>query len=167
VFQLSVDPGLNSGVALGFYDATTPYQLIKRYQVHDGLEGFVSWMHTPAAPYEVNEAVVERFVSVRNDFAPDITGIPIEGVIRLWAWEDKFPVYWQTRMDKSALVGYPAGAITKAERQRVRFDFLKKHDLFAPGTENDDSNDAICHGLISLKRRKHMPTLKKYWAPKA
>ena len=30
-----------------------------------------------------------------------------------------------------------------------------------------DSNDAICHGLIYLKRAKHYPTLVKHWPMKA
>lgn len=164
-FILAVDPGRNSGIAYGFYDAVTPFQLIDRWQVYNGLDGFLDWWAADA-PDEIDECVVEKFLSVHNEYAPDISGVPIEGVIALAARHESFPIIWQTRMDKSSLVGYPESAKTKAQRQRIRFDFLKEHGLFIPGTDNDDSHDAITHILVSLKKRRHIPTMKLMWPPK-
>lgn len=161
---LAVDPGKNSGIALGYYDATTPYQLLERWQVHDGVDGLLDWLEQKLA---FDEIVCEKFILGQdNAFAADLTPVQIEGIIIAEARRAGVPIIWQPRTDKAALTGYPASAVTKAQRQRVRFDWLKEHGLFRAGTENDDSNDAIVHALVSLKRRRHMPTLRRYWAPK-
>jgi hypothetical protein len=162
---LSADPGKNTGIALGYYDATTPYQLHQRWQVHRGLDGFIHWWRNDL-PDEVDEIVVEKFVSKRGEMAPDLSGVPIEGVIALGAYDLGIPVIWQTAAQKGSLVGYPESARTKAQRQRVRFNFLDRHGLFKAGTENDDSNDAITHALISLKVRRHAPTLRRFFPPR-
>ncbi|MDL5351114.1 hypothetical protein [Microbacterium sp. zg-YB36] len=161
------DPGWNTGVALAYYDAITPFQLVKRFQVHGGLNGFLAWLDTGGVGAPVDEYVVEKFIHDPNADAADLSGVPIEGVIAHLAHIEEVPVIWQTRSDKSGLIGYPESAKTKAQRQRVRFDFLERHGLFVPGTENDDTNDCATHGLVSLKRRKHMPTLNFYFGRRA
>lgn len=162
---LSADPGKNSGLALGYFDAITPYRLISRWQVHEGLTGFLDWAAYQAPQFD--EIVCEKFIlDPKNQFTADLTPVEIEGALRtLQSIDQRFdvPIMWQPRTDKAALTGYPDSAKTKAQRQRVRFDFLDRFGLFARGTENDDSNDAICHALISLKRRLHEPTLHAFW----
>lgn len=158
---LSLDPGDNSGIALGFYDAVTPYRLLERWQVHGGLDGFVAWWEQECP--EFDEVVSELFVLGDNEFRADLTPVHIEGALRVL---HRRPIMWQPNTDKSGLTGYPASATTKAQRQRIRFDFLDRYGMFRAGTENDDSNDAITHGLVNLKRRRHLPTLRAYWGPK-
>lgn len=162
---LSIDPGKNTGIALGSYSDESPYELLQRWQVHGGVEGFKAWW-AGSPSYDV--LVVEKFVlSGENDFAADLTPKEIEGALCMaltpLEWHH---VVWQPRTDKARLIGYPKTADTKAKRQRVRFNFLKKHGLFAPGTENDDSNDAITHALVHLKVIMHRPTLMTYWPPR-
>lgn len=160
---LSIDPGLNTGASLGYYDATTPYQLLRRWQIHHGLEGFLRWLDAVDGELdEVDEIVGERYIQ-NPDENGDLSGVPIEGAIALWARQRGAAVIWQTRFDKGALTGYPPEAITKAQRQRVRFDFLERHGLAKAGTENDDSNDTVGHALVSLKKRRHAPTIRAYW----
>lgn len=162
-FILSIDPGLNTGASLGFYDATTPYQLLQRWQIHHGLEGFLRWLDSVTDDLEqVDEIVGERYIQ-NPDEDGDLSGVPIEGAIALWARQNGIAVIWQTRFDKGVLIGYPVEAITKAERQRIRFNFLLRHGLAKPGTENDDSNDTVGHALVSLKKRRHAPTIRRYW----
>ncbi|MBT2484841.1 MULTISPECIES: hypothetical protein [unclassified Microbacterium] len=162
-FQLSADPGKNTGISLGYYDATTPYQLLQRWQVHHGLEGFLRWLDAVVDELEhVDEIIVERFIA-NHDEDGDLSGVPIEGAIALWARQIGAVVIWQTRFDKGALTGYPDDAVTKAQRQRVRFDWLAEHGFAKAGTENDDTNDAITHGIVSLRKRKHMPTIRAFW----
>lgn len=154
---LSVDPGLNTGVALGYYDATTPLQVLERWQIHRGLDGFIQWMQGGwMAPDEV---VVEKFIGNPEEVG-DLSGVPIEGALAWQAALDGSTVLWHDRTDKGLLCGYPAEAATKAQRQRVRFDYLDRFGLFMPGTENDDGNDAVTHLIVSLRRRRHMPTLR-------
>lgn len=166
-YMLIVDPGANTGVALAYYDAITPFQIIKRFQVHGGLNGFLAWLDTGEIDVMVDEYVVEKFIHDPNADAADLSGVPIEGVIAHLAHIEEVPVIWQTRSDKSGLIGYPESATTKAQRQRVRFDFLDRFGLFLPGTENDDAHDAIIHGIVNLKRRKHRPTLDFYFGRRA
>lgn len=162
---LSIDPGLNSGIALGRYDSLTPYRLLERWQVHNGLDGFLDWWGSEDIQFD--ELVVEKFVLANNDFTADITPKEIEGAIKtlMRYTAPEIPIWWQPRQDKSALTGYPDSAKTKAQRQRVRFDFLDRFGLFKAGTEHDDSNDAITHALVNLKRRRHMPTVLAMWPP--
>jgi hypothetical protein len=164
--MLSIDPGKNTGIALGYYDAISPYQLIARWQVHNGVEGFIEWWRReqPHHLMGVDEIVLEIFVLADNDFKADVTPLRIEGAIAALNTTG-IPIIEQDRTAKGSLTGYPPEAKTKAQRQRVRFDFLKEHGLFVAGTENDDSNDAITHSLVSLKRRHHAPTIKKFWPP--
>lgn len=169
---LAVDPGKNTGIALGFYDSHTPYRLVKRWQVHGGLDGFHEWWDR--APWwecgieRPDERVVERFVlDPNNEFTADLTPKEVEGYLRAVLPEAEYrAINWQLRTDKSLLTGYPKSAVTPAQKQRVRFDFLKRFDLFEPGTDNDDSNDAITHALVRLKRVRHLPTLRHYWPPR-
>lgn len=160
---LSIDPGKNTGVALGYYDATTPYTLMQRWQVHGGVDGFVAWWEATVPSLEADELVVEKFNLADNDFAAGLQPVEVEGALAVLA--RRYPKIWQPNTAKSGLIGYSEKAKngTKAMRQRERFDFLERFGLFAAGTENDDSNDAITHGLVSLKSRGHMPTIKHFW----
>lgn len=166
-YLFSLDPGKNTGAALGYYDDDTPYQLLERWQIHGGLEGFAQWTEHGAGGLDFDERVVERFVlSGDNEFTADLTPKEIEGYLRGVLTADEYAaITWQLRSDKSRLTGYPKSAVTKAQRQRVRFNFLKEHGLFAAGADNDDSNDAIVHALVYLKRR-HRPTVLRYWPPR-
>lgn len=159
---LSIDPGKNSGIALGFYDAITPYRLEARWQVHDGTEGFIDWWYS-GDHLGFDEIVCEKFIlDGDNKFTADLTPKEIEGALKVLA---ETPIAWQPRTDKATLIGYPPDARTKAQRQRVRFDFLDRFGMFKPGTENDDSNDAVTHALVYIKRRKHYPSLMAFWPP--
>lgn len=162
---LAIDPGVNTGVAWGSFSAEEPFELRAREQVHGGLTGFIRWAQDCEWIRHADVLVCEKFVLAEdNMFAPDLTPVQLEGVITMLRLPKS--IVWQPRTDKAALTGYPASAKTKAQRQRVRFDFLKEHGLFAAGTDNDDSNDAITHALVYLKRSKHLPTLLKFWGPK-
>ncbi|MDF2506277.1 MAG: hypothetical protein K0Q52_136 [Microbacterium sp.] len=162
---LGVDPGGNTGVALAYYDATTPVQILDRWQVHNGVEGFIDWLESGVCEIP-DEIVYEKFLYDEEADGADFVGIPIEGVLAWWARKIGARLIVQTRFSKGELVGYPPAAKTKAQRQRVRFDFLERHGMFKAGTENDDSNDAITHIVVSLRKRRHVPTMKRFWPPR-
>lgn len=167
-YLLSIDPGLNSGAALGYYDATSPYRVVGRWQVHGGLPGFLAWWEREHIGERFDEIVVEKFIlDPTNQFSADLTPVQIEGAIIAKLFPRDNAIAWQPRTDKSALTGYPPTAITKTQRQRARFDFLDRFGMFESGTGNDDSNDAVTHGLVYLKRRRHLPTLRAFWPEQA
>lgn len=159
---LSIDPGMNTGISLGYFDATTPFQLLERWQVHGGLQGFIRWWERERPKFD--ELLSEKFILGDDEFRADLTPVLIEGAIQTLY---RGSILWQPRTDKAGLIGYPPSAKTKAQRQRVRFDFLERFGMFRAGIENDDSNDTIVHSLVSLKRRRHMPTLRAYFGPRS
>lgn len=166
-YLLSIDPGLNTGAALGFYDAVTPYRLLERYQIHDGVPGFVNWWEKN--DIAADEIVCEKFIlAEENDFDADLTPVQVEGALMTLTRHYPVPIWWQDRTAKGGLIGYTKEQKvgTLALRQRARFDFLERFGMFVAGTENDDSNDAITHALVNLRRRKHYPTMMAFWPPR-
>lgn len=158
---LSIDPGKSTGWCIGEYSDTKPWTLLDRGEVLDGLEGFTHWWQKMRP--DTHELLVERFVlDPSNQFVADLTPKQIEGALYV-LWGQRAPITWQLRSDKAALCGYPPSAKTKAQRQRVRFDWLRERGLYLPGTQHDDSNDAITHSIVRMKRLNHMPTLRHYW----
>src|SRR3954465_9609524 len=138
-YLLTIDPGKNTGISLGFYDDETPWTLVERWQGHGSLDGFKRWWregHWKRA----DKLVVEKFIlSGENEFTADLTPKEIEGALSVFLDDSHLTAIWQPRSDKSRLTGYPKSAVTKAQRQRVRFDFLDRFGLFAAGSDNDDS----------------------------
>ena len=164
-YLLSIDPGRSTGIALGFYDSITPYRLVGRWNVLGGVEGFIHWWGTTEILFD--EIVAESFVlDPDNKFSADLTPVQIEGVLINLLWSSDLSIIWQPRTDKAGLKPYPRNCMTSTQRQRFRFDFLDQFGLFAAGAANDDSNDAITHGLVHLKRVKHMPTMLAFWPPR-
>lgn len=167
-YLLSIDPGQSTGIALGYYDSITPYRLEQRWNVLGGVDGFIEWWWENQGGEIANELVVEQFhLDPTNQFSADLTPVAIEGALAALNWDDGIQITWQGRDMKGNMIGYPASARTKTQRQRVRFDFLDRFGLFAKGAHNDDSQDAITHALVYLKRRKHMPTMLAFWPPPA
>jgi hypothetical protein len=160
--MLTIDPGKSTGITLGFYDAITPYLLKQRWAVLGGTRGFLEWWRNERPEYD--ELVIEKFIlDGDNEFTADLTPVEIEGLLVLLLEDESVQPMWQLRSDKGLLTGYPPTAKTKAQRQRVRFNFLDRFGLFKPGTANDDSNDCVTHSLVNLKKRKHGPTLMAFW----
>ena len=134
--------------------------------MHGGLDGYLEWEDRSHEILDYDEVVVEKFIlAPDNDFGADLVGVPIEGAIARHARNQGARVIWQRNSDKGGLIGYTpkAKAGTAAMRQRERFDFLDRFGLFAAGTENDDTNDAITHALVSLRRRDHRPSIRAFW----
>ncbi|MEV5068935.1 hypothetical protein MRBLMI12_000492 [Microbacterium sp. LMI12-1-1.1] len=167
---LWVDPGLMTGIALSYYDATTPYQLLQRWQIGRGIHGWIDWKLNVGIHLGIDELGYEKFILGQEEDAQlsgdPLAGVPIEGSIHEWGIVAGIPVMIQDRTHKGSLIGYPTPARSKAERQRVRFDWLEEHGLFEAGTGNDDSNDAITHGIVNLKIRHHVPTMRHFWPPR-
>lgn len=162
---LSIDPGKNSGIALGYFDSLTPYQLHQRWQVHGGVVGLAHWWRDERPEYDV--LVIEKFIlDPTNEFTADLSAPECEGFLLVALEGEAVQPVWQLRSAKGDLTGYPKWATKKHQRQRIRFNFLERFGLFRAGTENDDSNDAITHGVVWLKRMEHLPQLRQMWPPR-
>ena len=144
---LSLDPGKQTGIALGTY-GDEAYELLNVWQVAGGLEGFIDWWHEH---YPLNESVLvsEKFVLRNNAFVADTEPLLIEGALRVLYDAN---IVWQLPSDKSL----------------VADTVLRENQLWHTGKQVGwkdarDTNDAIIHGLAYLKKNKHIPTLQKYW----
>lgn len=166
---LALDPGLETGAALMEYSPTRAPSLVARWQILDGVPGFVDWWFSRESGH-IDEIVCESFILDPEETHPDVTPLRIEGaLIALNSLLVGPPIVWQPRNLKAELVGnhYPPAAKTKAQRQRVRFDFLDRFGLFKAGDHFTDSNDAITHAIVNLKLRKHAPTLAQFYPQRA
>ena len=169
MYLMTIDPGKSTGIVLGYYDAITPYRLLERWNVLGGLEGFLYWWeeHIISGETVFDELVVESFcLDPDNEFSADLTPVHIEGALMTIMRDSDIPIIWQPRTDKAALKPYPPDCKTTTQRQRFRFDFLDQYGMFAKGEASTDSNDAVTHSLVHMKKIGHAPSLLAFWKPR-
>ena len=161
-----IDPGLMTGATIGYFDDTTPFTLWKRWQIGGGEAGFAKWIEEDHFQ-NVDILICEEFVLAKQDFVANCLPMTLEGTLKAaQRWTDHIPdtpIIWYSNRKKSALTGYPPEADTKARRKRVRYNFLKRFDLYKAGTQFDDSNDCCVYSVIHLKLMGHRPTLDYYF----
>jgi hypothetical protein len=148
---LSIDPGKQTGIAIGHYGDNEPYTLIKVWQISDGVTGFIEWWNKTGKQWKNDATIVsEKFVlRGSNKFVADLEPVKIEGAMQALGIK---PV-WQLRTDKMF----------------VTDELLKEHNLWQTGKQfgwkdGRDANDAIVHALAYLRKGKHLETLKQYWS---
>lgn len=145
---LSFDPGQSTGIAFGTYSDTHPYTLIDVWQTQNGLTGVLEWLDKHYST-DHEEIVSENFILRKTPFMPDVEPLRIEGALTVF-----YPnIVWQQPSDK----------------HHTPDTILKEHGLWQTGkplghVDGRDANDAIIHAITFLKKRGHVPTLKKYWA---
>lgn len=147
-----VDPGAVTGIVHGAYSEDEPFEIIEKWEVESGADGFKEWF--PAHGwYPPDTVVVERFdLNMGNEFKADLTGVQVEGAV-MYA-SDRESLVWHSRSQKQKAGMYDA--------------ILKKHNMWTKGssvnwTDGRDVNDATIHCLEYLRTHNHMPTLRKYF----
>ena len=147
------DPGLITGIAVGSYSDSEPYELDRcmALSFEDLSESFWDreWQYN-------STIVIEKFIpNPGNQFTlsqDDIVGVQVEGMLKhVFGAEN---INWQLRSDKGK-----AGVMDKV---------LKEHGLWQTGDDVNwidgrDANDAIIHSLVYLRNIGHEPTLRKYF----
>ena len=141
---LCLDPGGTTGVAVFEYSDNTEATLEYYDQVPGSLKGFIEWYKIYSSKLNWDVVVCEDFTLRINVKFPDLSPVYIIGTYQA--------------------LGSP---IVKDYQQPTQKplcddDRLKKLGLHKPGKGH--ANDAIRHGIIYLRRNRHMPTLKKGWA---
>lgn len=139
---LSLDPGETTGVALiGFEPKLGPAVTYHR-QVTGGLEGFIEWFNSfPEAYYD--EVVCESFI-----LRPGVHGANIEPAYVIGALQAlcQVPITYQAPSQKKLV----PDAVLRLGKS-----------TYKPGEPH--ATDAIRHGIIYLRNRKHLPTLQRFW----
>ena len=49
-YLTAIDPGLASGLVLGYHDDNTPWERVDYWLIKNGIEGFMDWYYTIAPP---------------------------------------------------------------------------------------------------------------------
>lgn len=139
---LSLDPGGTTGASVIFYNDQT-LELIEVKQVKDGLKGFLNWSENTNFNY-FDEIICESFTLRPGVHGADITPAYIIGAL-------------EALLPGGPEVTYQA----PSQKKLCGDDRLKNMNLHTPGMQH--ANDATRHGIIYLRNRMHLPTLKKGW----
>lgn len=146
---LSIDPGKATGIAYGYYDDDTEYQLRDVYVVHDGVDGVAElYWNSEFLRNDMEEVVVENYImghGPQDPIALEVIGF-IKGV-----HQSPF-LTLQKRSDKKL----------------VPDKLLRDHGFWKTGkdvghTDGRDANDAIIHGIAYLFKKRHAPTLAAFY----
>ena len=144
-YVLAIDPGGESGkggetgIALGQYGPSVPYQLVDYWAIPAGVDAFMIWFKRHTQVIEQSTVICENFITYKAnvDFSP----LKLIGAVQ-------------------ALI---PDAILQAPQKRLIItpDQLKLLDAYIPGGHHRDVTEAIRHGVAWLvKDQKHMPTQK-------
>ncbi len=173
-YVLSIDPGMRTGIILGYYSDLTAYERIDFWQIDGGLEGLIDWMadgyvngtwyFSPSIAVNDLTVVCEKFVPIRSKVArtfktEELEPIRIEGALRMELGDG---IVWQR---SSAMV--LAGGETPAERKRNSDDVLRNAGLWLTGKKDlgmsdaNDANAAQKHAIAYMRSLKHEPTMRE------
>jgi hypothetical protein len=146
---MAIDPGKATGIARFAYREDLPLELVDAYTVPGGLDGILE------RPWLIEDAIgafavpFEQFVlSAGNAFTPDLEAVKIEGGLQA--------------------VGVTLNRQSRSDKALVGDSMLKRHGLWRTGKQvgwkdGRDANDAIIHGLAWAMKRRHRPTIERYW----
>jgi len=162
---VSIDPGLSSSFAFGYYSETEPYTLLKAYQFTGGVAGMIQWVSDRR--YQIEEAddwVCERFVPLNNRgfglTSDSIEPIAVEGALQALGVIDRSDKRRMRRANEQYLFNAPS----KAKKRSLLKEFLKDTGNYVYGKQlgqpdNEDAVSAIAHAISYLTRvENHKPT---------
>ena len=150
---VSFDPGLITGIATGRFSDDTPLEVVDVLAVpyNEWVEDRLFFKAMVENRGSYDHVVSEVFTSrTDNEFAPDLTGVRVEGILNL-AFSER--VIWRPRTKK----------------EQVPDAVLRDNGIWYTGeqvewSDGRDVNDAIIHmlGFVAFDLR-HRPTLEKYF----
>lgn len=143
---LSLDPGGTTGVAAINYEEDQPPQVVRTWQIANGLKGFLDFHWDELEDWDFDEIVCESFT-----LREGVRGVNLDPVYVIGALEALYPsavmqIHYQSPSMKSLCDD----------------DRLKKigfHEKARP-----HANDAVRHAIIYLRNKYHTPTLKLGWS---
>lgn len=185
-YILAIDPGLSSGIVLGEFSPTEPFERVSFWQVEGGLAGFLEWTdrnwgydpdhfsHFLSNPY-VNESELivcaEKFTPLTNKgFSHTLDSVEplrIEGaMVALGLMPAEYPDS-EHRWQRPAQM-YFSGGTDKASRLKASRAWLKSQGLLVTGKQvgckdANDVNSAQLHLFAHLRKIRHMPTIRHYF----
>lgn len=181
-----IDPGLSSGICVGEYSDTEPFQPTHAFQIEGGLTGFFRdfkvqkdfeygmndlWIRNTCVDMWDRDAVqfvCEKFTPRQSLTLKSAEPLRIEGalvqmgIVPDYVQGEKNP-QWQHPPAQ-----YFCGGQSLTEKKKRSREFLKKHDLHLTGKmvgckDADDAISARLHAFAFMRRIRHMPTLRYYF----
>lgn len=140
---LCLDPGGTTGWAFVHYAEDTEPFVSAHGQIAGGLIGFLHWYESLGVSWQ--ETVCESFILRPGVHGADITPAYVIGALESLAFNRQETVTYQA----------------PSQKKLCDDDVLKRMGLHHPGKPH--ANDAIRHGIIYLRNKKHLPTLRKGW----
>ena len=143
--MLAFDPGGTTGVAVFAYYPNDKLTLISHHQIPGGLSGFLAWWHDQSeAIFMWDEIVCESFILRPGVHGADITPAYVIGAIKAMNANSRPFIEQQPSM-----------------KMLCSDETLKKFGMYQKGKPH--ANDAIRHGIISLRNRNHKFTVETGW----
>lgn len=168
---VSIDPGMSTGVAIGFITETSPLKDVHRIQVTGGLMGFVEIVNELVLNDRNTTVVCEKFTPRPNGSRGGLTlksvePLRIEGFLVGREFIEDYEA--SSRCWRQPASQYFSGGDNLAEKKKHSREWLKDRGLYLTGkdVQSPDADDAISatlHLLGYLRDTKHMPTLKHYF----
>ena len=143
-YALCLDPGGTTGVATLAYDDLT-YRVIRTWQIKNGLQGFLDFHWDELEDLVINQIICESF-----DLREGVYGADLSPVYIIGALEALYP-----RALTEIVYQKPS------QKPLCDDDRLKKLGLHEPGRPH--ANDAVRHGIIYLRNKKHPMILQEGW----
>lgn len=142
--MLSLDPGGTTGVAIIEY-GKTGYNLVKTWQISGGLQGFLDFHWDELEDWEFDQIICESFDLREGVHGADLSPVYIIGALEALYPRALIEIVYQKPSQKS---------LCGDER-------LRKLNLHTPGRPH--ANDAVRHGIIYLRNKKHPAILEEGW----
>lgn len=168
-YILAIDPGVSTGIVLGRYTVTEPWERTAFWQVEGGVHGFNDWWRGRPGyltMYRTGEleVVSEKFTPIHHDnyalTQESVEPLRVEGAIITHLGRD--PI-WQQPAEQ-----YFAGGDTLPQKKKLARAWLKERGLLVTGSQVDladgnDVNSATLHAMNRMKNQYHLPTLEAYF----
>ena len=141
---LSLDPGGTTGVAAINYEEDQAPQIVRTWQIQNGLKGFLDFHWDELEDWNFDEIVCESFT-----LREGVRGVDLSPTYVIGALEALYP---------TTTIHYQAPS-QKPLCDDERLKKINMHEKARP-----HANDAVRHAIIYLRNKLHSPTLKLGWS---
>lgn len=167
-YDIWVDGGLSTGIALVSYSDTQPLKVEQVWQVGGGVDGFLEWRRETDLHEHIRLITFysEKFTPRQALTLDAAEPLLVEGAMVALGL---IPSY---RQDKSRYqhpaAQYFTGGTSLADKKKRSNAWLKAHGFYFTGKDvgqkdADDARSAVRHAINHARKRKHLPTLNAYF----
>lgn len=141
---LCIDPGGTTGIAIISFSEDSEPKLWEYYEITNGLAGFINFYKEFEPMFNWKYIVCESFTLRTGVKFPDLSPVYIIGALEAMKKHHQVIIYQPP-----------------TSKPLCSDDVLKRIGMHKKGKGH--ANDAIRHGIIYLRNKKHMPTMKMAW----